>query len=279
VRLALRVAKQQAKLAKTALRTTEAERRQQARMQRPIKETNVPLILHCLAAWDIDSSKTQKWFVDGKPVGAVGDWILKTKTGKFERNLGPMLEAVPFKARLTFSLGDWGVDKSGKPKFTPLTKEQLKEFGLNQYGGRVNDSQQQADLKKHLLAKGKWRDTLGWSRSYSLTFVIPELHRMAIWYVPYHATPEGQKRAGNLTGGIYSAIQNQSDMDAANVVLWKRQHQIAACVGENGQLQFAIWATEEPDPVLVDLIRRGKKIADRQLARSWRFGKGKGYRA
>ena len=111
-----------------------------------------------------------------------------------------------------------------------------------------------------------------WKQSYSITFVIPELRRMAIWWIPGDATPEALKRAGDHSGGIYRAIEAQGDPEGLETVLWKRQQQIGAYV-EDERLKFALLATTNPETTLVDLIRRGKKKADRELARARYFKK------
>ncbi len=201
----------------------------------------------------------------------MGDWVLTRKSGTFERNLGPLLDAVPFKVRTGFSLAEW-VGEPGKRQLRSLTEKQLNELGLGKYGDRVADDQQKANLQQHLLAAEKWRDTLRWKASHSVTFVLPDLHRMAVWYVPYHSAPDGLEQEGDLSGGIYRTIQNLSDVEGAESVLWKRQHQLAACVA-NGRFQFTLLATKAPEAALVDLIRPGKKIADRELARG-RYGSG-----
>jgi hypothetical protein len=108
-----------------------------------------------------------------------------------------------------------------------------------------------ACIQDHLLSAGKWRDTLGWKRSYSVVFVIPRLHRMAIWYVPYRATPDALNRAGDMSGGLYQTLANLTDTDGNESVLWKRQHKIAAYL-EHGCLQFAILDTTTPEEQLVD---------------------------
>ena len=141
------------------------------------------------------------------------------------------------------------------------------DLGLEKCEGRSEDPIRMSDIKKHLVAIDKWRTTLRWKPCYSITFVIPELHRMAIWWVPNSVNPDALKRSGDNSGGIYQAIKNQSDIENSEVVLWKHQQQIKARVDENERLQFDLSATTEPDAILVDLIRRGKKKVDYERAK------------
>jgi len=260
-------ARKKARVAKVAMKAVEAAERAAEKMKRLIKETNVPLFLHCLTDWDIDPSKPSKWIIDGKAVGVVGDWILTTCKNKFVKNIGPVLDAVPFKARSWFALSEWQKGTSGKPQLRSLTEKQLNDLGLEKCEGRSEDPIRMSDIKEHLVAIDKWRTTLRWKPCYSITFVIPELHRMAIWWVPNSVNPDALKRSGDNSGGIYQAIKNQSDIENSEVVLWKHQQQIKARVDENERLQFDLSATTEPDAILVDLIRRGKKKVDYERAK------------
>ena len=270
-KLAKREARLVAKAAKAEIRVAKAAEITARKMSRLIKETNVPLFIRCLTPLDVDPGNTHDGSVKGKAVGVVGDWILTTTEGKFERNLGQVLDAIPFKCRMGFTLSEWTTSQTGERRIKALTEEQLNELSLDTSEGRSEDLKRMADLKAHLQEKKKWRPDMRWNQRFTIRFVIPELHRIAIWTLPYHMDPKGLKKAGDTTGGIFQRISESTTLDGRDPVLWKQQQKITASVDEKGRIQFLLGDASQPEAGLVDLIRRGKKKVDQERARGRYF--------